>query len=154
MIEKVVAEVVVTVVLFALLNVKEILNNQAVAVPDLLVLPNVLRSAKDILDNQVAAVLVLHVLFNVLMLVRLRLRKVVLTVQHNVAETATMNVHMVVGDSATHHVEVSVKESAVEVARWNVHHMQRILHVPHVVEHVGVHVMKIVHTTVIQRVRV
>ena len=118
MVEKVVeVAIVVTAVLFALLNVRDILNNQVAAVLDLHVLPNVLRSAKDIRNNQVAAVLALRVLLNVLMLARLRLRKVVLTVQHNVAETATMNVHMAVGDNATHHVEVSVKESAVEVAK-------------------------------------
>lgn len=62
-------EDVVTVALFALLNVGDILNNQVVAVLDLHALPSALRSAKDILNNQVAAVLVLHVQLNVLQIV-------------------------------------------------------------------------------------
>lgn len=61
--------VAVTVVLFAVLNVRDIPNNQVAAVLDLHAQPNVAQGVKDIPNNQPATVLVLHALLNVLLIV-------------------------------------------------------------------------------------
>lgn len=91
---------------------------------------------------------------SVLTLVRLRHRKDVQIVLPNVVVIAITNVHTAVDASAIHLVVVTAKENAEEVATWNVYRIQKALLVPHAVEHVGVHVTRIVHTIAIQRVRV
>lgn len=86
-------------------------------------------------------------------IVKLRHRRDVLTVQHNVAEIATMNVQTAAGDSVIHRAVVNAKGSAEVLVRWNVHRMLRTLRVHRVAEHVEAHVTRIVLTTAIQLAR-
>ena len=140
--------VVLTVVPYAHLNVKVIRNNRVVDAQVLLVHLNVLLGAKAIHRNHVLTVHQIVPLIArriVRMNVRVRPLKDVLIVQHNVAVIVVILVTMVVAVSVTHHVEV--------IAMWSVLPILKIHLVPHVVEHVGVHVTRTVHTIAIQHVR-
>ncbi len=148
--------VVLTVVPYAHLNVKVIRNNRVVDAQVLLVHLNVLLGAKAIHRNHVLTVHQIVPLIArriVRMNVRVRPLKDVLIVQHNVAVIVVILVTMVVAVSVTHHVVVTVKGNVEVIAMWSVLPILKIRLVPHVVEHVGVHVTRTVHTIAIQHVR-
>lgn len=148
-------EDVVTVALFALLNVRDILNNQVVAVLDLHVVANVPQSVRGI--QKVVVAQVLHVVLNARQSVRVKRHKPVRIAPMVVLQDvvgATMIVITYVEEIVMSHVVHNVEANVLVHVNLNALAIKRVTHAPHVEAHVGDIVMMIVRLIVLQHVGV
>lgn len=141
-------------------NVKRNVQRPVQTTVQTIVLVNVLQLAQMLVKLRLrnTALTVLAIVHRAVqklaqMLARLRHLKDVPIVLHNVVEIVSTSVHTVVDASAMYRVVVNAKVSVVELVRWNAHHTLKTRLVPLAVEHVEVHVTRIVHTIVILLVR-